>query len=164
MKCKPLISTSYFTGFQVSYDSNGNMITNDYASDTLTYDDENRLTMVSSDTFHSFRGGFIYDGLGRMRERVDYGWNGSGWIATNTVLYIYDGWRVIQERDGSNNPLTSYTRGSDLSGTLEGAGGIGGLLALSGLGQTVEKKSTAQFHSALNFELTLELSVRLLAR
>jgi RHS repeat-associated protein len=80
---------------------------------------------------HYFRGGFIYDGLGRMRERVDYGWNGSGWIATNTVLYVYDGWRVIQERDGNNVPTVSYTRGNDLSGTLQGAGGIGGLLARS---------------------------------
>jgi RHS repeat-associated protein len=39
--------------------------------------------------------------------------------------------RVIQERDGSNNPQVVYTRGPDLSGTLEGAGGIGGLLARS---------------------------------
>ncbi len=37
--------------------------------------------------------------------------------------------RVIQERAG--NPTVSYTRGSDLSGSLEGAGGIGGLLARS---------------------------------
>jgi len=40
--------------------------------------------------------------------------------------------RVIQERDNSGNaPLVSYTRGSDLSGTVEGAGGIGGMLARS---------------------------------
>src|SRR5437016_4421629 len=38
----------------------------------------------------------------------------------------------IQERNGTNNaPLVSYTRGNDLSGSLEGAGGIGGLLARS---------------------------------
>jgi len=36
---------------------------------------------------------------------------------------------VEQERDGSNNPLVSYTRGVDLSGSMGGAGGIGGLLA-----------------------------------
>jgi hypothetical protein len=30
--------------------------------------------------------------------------------------YIYDGFRVIQERDSSGNPLVSYTRGTDLSG------------------------------------------------
>jgi RHS repeat-associated protein len=44
---------------------------------------------------------------------------------------VYDGWRVIQERDGDNVPTVSYTRGTDLSGSLEGAGGIGGLLARS---------------------------------
>jgi RHS repeat-associated protein len=52
-------------------------------------------------------------------------------VVSSSVEYIYDGWRVIQERDGSNNPLVSYTRGNDLSGTLERAGGIGGLLARS---------------------------------
>jgi RHS repeat-associated protein len=49
----------------------------------------------------------------------------------SSTCYIYDGWRVIQERDGDNTPAVSYTRGTDLSGTLEGAGGIGGLLARS---------------------------------
>src|SRR2546427_6585386 len=39
--------------------------------------------------------------------------------------------RVIQERNSGNTPQVSYTRGNDLSGTLEGAGGIGGLLARS---------------------------------
>jgi hypothetical protein len=30
------------------------------------------------------------------------------------------GLRAIQERDTNNTPTTSYTRGSDLSGSLEG--------------------------------------------
>ena len=47
------------------------------------------------------------------------------------IIRIYDGMRVIQERDGSNWPQVAYTRGLDLSGTFEGAGGIGGLLARS---------------------------------
>jgi RHS repeat-associated protein len=38
---------------------------------------------------------------------------------------------VIQERNSSNVPLISYARGLDLSGTLAGAGGIGGLLSRS---------------------------------
>jgi RHS repeat-associated protein len=45
--------------------------------------------------------------------------------------YIYDGMRVVEERNSSNQPTARYTRGTDLSGTLEGAGGIGGLLAMS---------------------------------
>lgn len=39
--------------------------------------------------------------------------------------------RVIEERDADNWPQVAYTRGTDLSGSLEGAGGIGGLLARS---------------------------------
>ena len=50
---------------------------------------------------------------------------------SSTTRYIYDGMRVIQERNASNTPLVAYTRGQDLSGTFEGAGGIGGLLERS---------------------------------
>jgi RHS repeat-associated protein len=39
--------------------------------------------------------------------------------------------RVIQERNAANTPAVVYTRGHDLSGSLEGAGGIGGLLGRS---------------------------------
>lgn len=38
---------------------------------------------------------------------------------------------MIQERNSGNTPVVSYTRGADLSGSLEGAGGIGGLLSRS---------------------------------
>jgi RHS repeat-associated protein len=74
---------------------------------------------------------FTHDGRGRLRKKIDYSWNGSSWVAGTTVLYVYDGMRVIQERDGSNNPTVGYTRGNDLSGSLEGAGGIGGMLGRS---------------------------------
>ena len=46
-------------------------------------------------------------------------------------VHLYDGWRVIQERTSNNVPVVSYTRGTDLSGSLEGAGGISGLLGRS---------------------------------
>jgi RHS repeat-associated protein len=49
--------------------------------------------------------------------------------ATRHKMVIYDGKVVVQERDRNDNPLVSYTRGVDLSGTMQGAGGIGGLLA-----------------------------------
>jgi len=48
-------------------------------------------------------------------------------------ISIYDGFRVIQERDSNSIPTVSYTRGRDLSGRLQGAGGIGGLLARVGV-------------------------------
>src|SRR5437667_7441505 len=56
--------------------------------------------------------------------------------------------RVIQERNGTNNtPTVSYTRGNDLSGSLEGAGGIGGLLARSH-GYSSGAWSTHNFYQA----------------
>jgi YD repeat-containing protein len=121
----------------VANDANGNQTTN--GSSSYFYDDQNQLTRVSDETFHTFRSDFVYDGLGRLRKRLEYYWQNSqallapvaGWNLRNTVPYIYDGNRVVQERDQNNTPTVSYTRGIDLSGSLEGAGGIGGLLARS---------------------------------
>src|SRR4030095_10659384 len=67
----------------------------------------------------------------RRRVRKEFTWQNSTWVQTNEVRYIYDGNLAIQERDRFNVPTKSYTRGSDLSGSLEGAGGMGGLLALT---------------------------------
>ena len=53
------------------------------------------------------------------------------WVLASETRYVYDGMRVIQERTSNGVPTVAYTRGPDLSGTLEGAGGIGGLLARS---------------------------------
>ncbi|HEY5911152.1 MAG TPA: RHS repeat-associated core domain-containing protein [Verrucomicrobiae bacterium] len=114
-----------------SYDQNGNRITSGQGSGTTqyTYDDENRLTRVSYST--AYRTDFTYDGLGRLRVRSEYTYYYGQWNVSSVTRYIYDGKRVIQERNQSNTPLVSYTRGRDLSGSLEGAGGVGGLLARS---------------------------------
>jgi RHS repeat-associated protein len=137
------IDTSYFT-----YDANGNLLTN--GSKTYIYDDENRLTTVALLPAQLGGGGggyvplgpppgtggwktdFTYDGLSRLRVRQDYySTTNGGWYLTNTTRYLYDSNRPIQERNAANTPTVSYTRGPDLSSTLEGAGGIGGLLARS---------------------------------
>jgi RHS repeat-associated protein len=67
----------------------------------------------------------------RLRQRTEYAWSGSKWNTNSTVRYVYDGNVVVQEQDQNNTADVSYTRGRDLSGTLQGAGGIGGLLARS---------------------------------
>ena len=72
---------------------------------------------------------FVFDGLGRRRIERDYAWQSGSGLKTNELHFIYDGWLLVQVRDGSNNVLLTYTRGLDLSGSLAGAGGIGGLLA-----------------------------------
>ncbi len=109
------------------YDLNGNL-TND-GTRNFAYDDENQLTAVW--VANTWSNSFAYDGLLRKRIERDYSWNGSSWLETNEVRYVYDGNLVFQERDQNNLPVTTYTRGVDLSGTLQGAGGIGGLLARS---------------------------------
>ena len=94
-----------------SYDANGNptaAIVSGYPV-SLVYDDENRLLSLAVYGFGSST--YTYDGLGRLRTRTDSG---------GQTRYVYDGMRVIQERDASNNPTVSYTRGNDLSGSLEG--------------------------------------------
>ena len=115
-------------GSSCSYDNNGNLTFSAPDSITYTYDDENQLS--SAQTASWWRTEWVYDGRGRVRVRKEYTWN-SGYILTNEVHYVYDGMLVIQERDSNNTPAVSYTRGCDLSGRMEGAGGIGGLLARS---------------------------------
>ena len=141
----------------ISYDANGNL-TNEYGLHGYTYDDENRLTSVADIFNPQHRTDFVYDGLGRLRKRLEYVWGiavpqgpavltSGSWNLSSTVEYIYDGNRVIQERDGSNTPTVSYTRGLDLSGTMEGAGGIGGLLARSS-GYSAGNWTTNHFYHA----------------
>src|SRR6266571_4181271 len=120
-------------GGTFTYDDNGNLT---YYGQSLgweryfTYDAENELISVQVPGY--FYSTFTYDGRGRRRQRTEYTWSGSNWVFAQTINYIYDGMLVIQERDNNGNtPLVSYTRGSDLSGSLDGAGGIGGLLGRS---------------------------------
>jgi len=124
---------------QLTYDANGNALGGMGSGGgwgpvaEATYDDENRLiSLLWTDLWRTH---FTYDGLGRLRKRADYEtyFDLGEWyyILNSETHYVYDGWRVIQERGDNNTPAVSYTRGNDLSGSLEAAGGIGGLLARS---------------------------------
>jgi RHS repeat-associated protein len=136
-------------------DSRGNL-TND-GRRVFYYDSENQLTNVL--VAGAWKSEFAYDGLMRRKVRREFSWSGSGWIQTNEVRYIYDGRLVIQERhytpQGSTLvPLTTvtYTRGNDLSGTFEGAGGIGGLLDRSEISNL--KSPHSYYHSDGNGNIT----------
>jgi RHS repeat-associated protein len=107
------------------YDGNGNLIYDGLRS--FAYDDENQLIQVC--VSNQWLSQFVYDGKMRRRIRQECAWQGGVWVQTNEVYYVYDGNVVVQERDVNNLPTTTYTRGLDLSGSLQGAGGIGGLLA-----------------------------------
>jgi RHS repeat-associated protein len=93
-----------------------------------------------------------------MRRRIekDYSWAASAWLQTNTTYFVYDGNLVVQERNASYLPAVTYTRGQDLSGTFQGAGGIGGLLARTDMGQWIEGSAFAHslYHADGNGNIT----------
>ena len=135
-----------------SYDGNGNL-TND-GRRVFEYDFENQLTNVY--VASAWRSEFKFDAFGRRRVRKEYGWSGSVWTLTNEVRYVYDGMLVVQERNANNLALVSYTRGNDLSGSLQGAGGIGGLLARTDNGQMIAGNASAHayYHADGNGNIT----------
>jgi YD repeat-containing protein len=89
----------------------------------LTWDAENRLVKaVVAGTIINY----AYDHLSRLISRSE------GANPTTTTHYLYDGWnRIAQyQSNGTGHTLEkTYLWGMDLSGTMQGAGGVGGLLA-----------------------------------
>jgi RHS repeat-associated protein len=59
---------------------------------------------------------------------------GTSWTLAETRYFVYDGWNLIvelkQPATGAPVPITYYAWGLDASGTLQGAGGVGGLLGI----------------------------------
>ncbi len=103
------------------YDANGNM-TND-ANFVYRYDVLNRLTNVLRRTNGVSVLANRFDGLGRRVEATRNG--------TNVERYVYvpGTFLVLAVLDATNGVKETFTHGPDLSGTLGGAGGIGGILS-----------------------------------
>ncbi len=101
-----------------------------------TWDAENRLTKVESLTngpaASKRRVEYAFDAQGRMIRRLALTWNaGNSTYQTNTdSRYIYDGWQQLADLNSGGTTITTYVWGTDLSGSLVGAGGVGGLLAV----------------------------------
>jgi RHS repeat-associated protein len=136
-----------------SYDLNGNVLSD--GTRNFSYDDENQLIGVW--VANNWSNNFVYDGKMRRRIERDYSKNGSAWVETNEIHFVYDGNVVVQERDANNLPRVTYTRGNDLSGSLQGAGGTGGLLARSDNTQMIIGSSSAHayYHADGNGNVTM---------
>ena len=102
---------------------------------TYTWDAENRL--VQMDTIEAAvaagaprqRLQFTYDWQGRRVQKVLLeSSDGTNYTTVSTTRFLYDGWNLIAELDGANSLVRSYFWGLDLSGSPQGAGGVGGLL------------------------------------
>ena len=86
-----------------------------------------------------------YDGLHRRILRTTKEWNGSAWVIIGTSRFLYDGWNVKEEytiTSGTQALARTHTWGADLSGTLQGAGGVGGLL----LTEEINGNLTTAYH------------------
>jgi RHS repeat-associated protein len=116
-----------------SYDFDGNataypMPVAPATNSTLAWDAENRLI---SSTVGTVTTTYQYDAQSRRIAKV------AGTSATGAAtLYVYDGWNCIAEflRSNTGTPavlLKTQLWGTDLSGTPQGAGGVGALLAIS---------------------------------
>jgi hypothetical protein len=115
------------------YDADGNL-TND-GRWSYTWDGENRLlTMTGNATVPTaarLNLDFTYDYRGRRITKRVSTWNGSAYVSSYTNKFLYDGWNLIAELNQSNGVVRTFLWGSDLSGSLQGAGGVGGLLAIA---------------------------------
>jgi hypothetical protein len=85
-------------------------------------------------------------------------------VETSNTLFVYDGWNLIQELDG-NDPdhavQKSYVWGLDLSQSLQGAGGVGGLLAMTENGNTYLYCHDANGNVGRMVNMSMPRSVRL---
>ncbi len=137
------------------YDARGNLVEDGWFS--YTWDAENRLVGVEHKSGVKALAGsgvldlvpvklrFRYDHLGRRYSKESYPWAGSGFSARpdKQTLFYYDGWNLLGEAcynvaySGSTLSSASlaedkhYYWGLDWSGSLSGAGGVGGLVAFS---------------------------------
>jgi RHS repeat-associated protein len=104
------------------YDLDGNMTWDGRLS--YIWDAENRLIAAYSNNICVVSN--AYDHLSRRVLKVSHG-------GTETRRFVYDGWNLVQETISAASGTTTnhYVWGKDISGTLQGAGGVGGLLAVS---------------------------------
>ncbi|MDD2230731.1 MAG: hypothetical protein PHY48_15200, partial [Candidatus Cloacimonetes bacterium] len=136
------------TSASLAHDDDGNM-TWDGQKWHHTYDGENRLIASKPDYWDTTNGACMFEyRYNHQNLRVEKvkkqlfdrdpgypmtpGTNPGTWNPIETRNYIWDGWNIAVEiiidhvTPGTN--ISYYTWGLDLSGTLQGAGGVGGLL------------------------------------
>jgi len=127
-----------FAGFapwretSLAYDLNGNMTWD--GTNAYFWDLQNQLVLVSNAEVQVSN---AYDAMGRRvrKEIKRRDAETQSWEVESTRHFYYDGWNLVRETIHSTLPsfqssTNLYTWGNDLSGTLQGAGGVGGLLAV----------------------------------
>lgn len=125
-----------------TYDDDGNLTSDGRWN--YTWDGENRLVSMEATANvppeAKQRLEFSYDYMARRIQKKVYAWNvqTSSYQLQLVRRFVCDEWNVIAELDGNNALVRSYVWGQDVSGSLQGAGGISGLLSMSEGGQTYQ--------------------------
>lgn len=107
----------------LQYDPDGNatsypLSASPSTNSSLIWDGENRLIAT---TVNGITTQYLYDNQSRRIAKTTGG---------VTELTVYDAWNPIADYNGTALAKT-YVWGTDLSGSLQGAGGVGGLLSLT---------------------------------
>lgn len=123
---------------QFLYDLDGNL-TND-GRFSYAWDGENRLTnltsLASAPTGSKVKLDFAYDAKDRRIQKVVSTNNGSIYVPQYTNRFVYDGWNLIAILNPQSSIIESFMWGTDLSGSMQGVGGVGGLLKMSYYGSS----------------------------
>ena len=119
---------------QMVYDTDGNLVRDDRF--VYAYDAENR--MLSARPIVPSEGDLAvvnaYDHKHRRIVKRVERFDDDEWQTSETHTFTYDGSNIVLERIAFANGTTrtvEYFWGNDLSGTAHGAGGVGGLVAVS---------------------------------
>ncbi len=110
---------------ECEYDADGNLVRD--GDWRYAWDAESRLIMASNAmTLVQYR----YDYRGRRVGKCAYGKAVDNWVLESDTSFVHDGWNLIAETrvQGQKTNVASYVWGLDVSGSVSGAGGIGGLL------------------------------------
>ena len=114
-----------------TYDLDGNLTRDGLWN--YAWDAENRLIRMTSrasiptNAWQSL--GFRYDAQSRRISKTVSNWTGATWVLATEQRFVYDGWNLLAVLNPDLSPRTTFTWGPDASGSPQGAGGVGGLLA-----------------------------------
>jgi RHS repeat-associated protein len=121
----------------LSYDADGNLVGDGIWA--YQWDAENRLksmwmtNITALAATNRLRLDFAYDYMGRRVRKAVSAWNGSSTFTNrSTELFVYDlgSWNLLAVLNSPTTVVRGFLWGQDLSGTMQGAGGVGGFLGM----------------------------------
>jgi RHS repeat-associated protein len=109
----------------ITHDKDGNLT--DDGDLQYVYDAENRLIQIVRGDHRVM---MKYDYMNRRVEVALEEFEEDTWTAFWTRRFLYDGWHLIAEMDPYSAQMSTFFWGYDVSNSIGGAGGIGGLLLI----------------------------------